>query len=254
MKSTFFLFTYKDFPNIGYTDRKVFKSKIFNSLYDKLGDNSLKWRVRKNPLFSFFCEKFFKKDFSVPNSKIKLMYLGYDSVIFFELDDFLDVKKVFRKVGDEKFVEEEFLGYSPSIFEKDEFRNQSRILIKFFKKHWLDLKKGAVQLHGDLVPSNICIKDSILTIFDSKNIYSESIIFDHLYFYCYTYKKIDERKGLEGNEKKELLKILHDIFLKTFSSEDKKFILEEVQNLKLKKNPFKKFPYYRMKFISLFEE
>lgn len=248
------MFTYKGFPNIGYTNRKVFESKIFDSLYSKLGDNSFKWRIRKNLLVSFLCERFLSKEIETPNSKVDLLYIGYDSIVCFELDDSLNVKKVFRKVNDNKFVQEEFLGYSPSIFNKGEFRNQSEILIKFFKKHWLELKKGAKKIHGDLVPSNLTIKGEVVSVFDPKILYSDSIVFDHLYFYCYAHKKIDERKKLLANEKKELLSILDNIFVKTFDKKEREFILKEVKNLKLKKNPFNKFDCYRMKYISLLEE
>ncbi len=253
MIKKFYLFTYKDYPNVYYSDRDVFKSKIFNSLYSKLGDNSFKWRVRKNFFFSFLFERFFRKKIQVPNEKVKVVYMGYDSMVFFELDDSLEVKKVFRKTkGDENFVEEPFLGYTPDIFDVEKFSKVFDVLCDFFQKHWLDVKKDKEKLHGDLVPSNICIKGGKITLIDAKRIYSDSIIFDHLYFYCYAYRKIEGRKKISGFEREKLLKILKDLLSKSFDPKDKKLILKEVENLKLKKTPFRNFDSYVKKFVLIF--
>lgn len=250
MIKNFYLFTYKDCPNIYYSDKKVFESRIFNSLYSKLGDNSFKWRIRKNPFFSFLFERFFQKKILVPNEKVRVVYVGYDSMVFFELDDSLDVKKVFRKTKEGKeFIEEPFLGYPPNIFDVNEFSKDFDILCDFFKKHWLDLKRDKEKLHGDLVPSNICIKEGQITLIDSKRIYSDSIVFDHLYFYCYAHKKIDQRKKITETQRKELLEILEDIYLKTFSKKEIDKIVKEVKALNLKKLPFKDFNFYREKFL-----
>ncbi len=252
MKKTYYTFTYKKFPNIYYSNRNIFNSKIFNSLYGKLGDNSLKWRLRKNTFFSFLWERFFKKEVDVPSTNTGLVYVGYDSLVFFELDSSLEVVRVFRKPnGEKRFVEEEFLGYPPNIFDSVEFKKQAEVLTDFFKKHWLNLLKDEDSLHGDLVPSNMCMKDGVIRTIDSKRIYSDSIVFDHMYFYCYANKKVDERKKLSVAEKLKVKEILDGIFLKSFSEKNLEKFLKETENLKLKKLPFENFPHYKRKFISL---
>ena len=123
MKSKFYYFPYRrKVPYIMYKDRRIFKTKIFTTLYNQLGANTLHLLLRKKYFISYLFEqipaKYNSTYCTVPDKCIKLIYYGYDSVIHFSFDPNNEVNEIYKQT--ETFDKESFLGYSLNIFDIDE--------------------------------------------------------------------------------------------------------------------------------------
>jgi len=249
----FYYFPYrKHVPYILYQNNSIFKTRIFENLYNKMGLNTWRLLLRKNLFFSFLFElipsSYVKTNCYVPNSSIKLIYYGFDSIIHFSMNDNNEIIEIFKK--NDSFQKEKFYGHSLNIYNDKEIENNKQVLISFFKSHWHSLKAGKHEIHGDLVPPNICIKNKEITLIDRDIKYSESIIFDLVYFYCYSIMSIENRKFLNKKSKIKITNIINEIMLSVLEDENPKQLLKSIDEINLNNIPFTDFHKYRNIFIS----
>jgi len=254
IKEVFYYFPQrqKQPPFILYKNKYVLKSKIFGILYSKMGANTWKLRLRKNIVFSALLELVLgwriKTYETIVDKSVKLIYIGYDNEIHFSFNSNMEVNHIFKKKNN--YNKEKFLGYSLNIFDYENLLNSQELLINFFKKHWKDLKTGNRHIHGDLVPSNICISNYTISLIDEKNDYCDSIIFDHLYFYCYSMSTIDSRNNLSVDIKNQIIIIINNIFRSVFKKDELTEVAILIESLELKKLPFENFNSFKNLFYS----
>lgn len=253
MKKSFYFFPFKkDAPYLLYDDRKVFISETFVSLYNKLyGVNSWKLILRKFRLISILFEQFSKRIVSVPEKNINLIYVGYDSSLYFSLDENMQVFKLYRCMNND-FVEEKFLGHTLNIFSSKELERQMAPIKDFFRSWWIELSDGTHGIHGDLTPFNICITDSEISLIDSKPDQNDSIIFDYLYFYAYSMHLLGRRKFMKRSEKHRIQGMLEELVVDSFPENDYDRVIQLAKGLILKGDPpFHNFETFHNRFIAI---
>jgi hypothetical protein len=190
----------------------------------------------------------------VPDKDVQIIYRGYDSSLYFCLDENLNTTKLYRK-SQVDFVEEEFLGSTLNIYSYPELKSKIPELTQFFRDRWEKIKQGKLTIHGDLTPFNICIDHHKISPIDPKKHYSDSIIFDRLYFYVYSMDKVKKRKFLNQKEKDAIANLLDNLVVESFPEDDYKLVMQLAESLNLlKEPPIKDFDLYRMRFISLFKK
>lgn len=253
MFKKFHYFPYKkDAPYILYDDSKVFSSEVFLSLYNKLyGVNSWKLILRKTNPVSIIFEQINKTRIIVPEDNVNLIYVGYDSSLYFCLDSNMQVSRLYRNLNGE-FFEEEYLGPSLSIYNSHSLEHQMPYLKNFFQDWWDGLKKGKHAIHGDLTPFNICISEGKISLVDFKPHRNDSIIFDHLYFFAYSMHLLSRRKFMKSSEKHSIRRLLEELILASFPEDDFNMVIQLAKSLELKEEPpFDSFETYREHFIAL---
>ncbi|MFO8022360.1 MAG: hypothetical protein R6U65_07835 [Perlabentimonas sp.] len=252
IKSFYFFPFKKDTPYLMYDDRKVFSSEIFISLYNKIyGVNSWKLIMRKFKPISILFEQFSKRSVAVPAEDVNLIYVGYDSSLYFSLDENTQVSKLYRYMNN-NFVEEKFLGHTLNIYSSKEFERQMAPLKDFFRSWWIELRDGTHGIHGDLTPFNICIADSKILLIDSKPEQNNSIIFDHLYFYAYSMHLLGRRKFMKKTEKQLIQGMLEELVIASFPESDYDRVIQLAKGLILKGDPpFHNFETFCNRFIAI---
>ena len=255
IKSFYFFPFRKDKPYLLYDNSMVFSSKVFVSLYNKLyGVNSWKLILRKFRPFSILFECFNKIIVDVPEKDVSLIYVGYDSSLYFSLDGNKQVSALFRSVNG-KFIEEKYLGHTLNVYCTKELERQMVPLKKFFKSWWLELRDGTHGIHGDLTPFNICISNGNVSLVDSKPEQNSSIIFDHLYFYAYSMHLLSRRKFLKQSERQRIQYMLEELVIASFPEYDYDRVIQLAKGLILKGDPpFHSVETFRNRFIALLNQ
>ena len=209
IRKKFFYFPFKRIPYVLYDSYEVTQTTLFISLFYKLSHNLVKYRFLRILLKLSFYRFFTQITISVPNDRIKIIYYGYENKIFFEFSGqhINDISCIYSKYGN-KYIKEPFSGYpvyyklsSPKINHKKQMKT-------FLMKHWRDLKSKRAKLHGDLTMFNILIKGERVISIDKK-VVTNSIIFDHFYFYSYFMQIVaDKNRKSISNQLKLIYKMI----------------------------------------------
>lgn len=234
MIEKFYYFPYKRFPTLLYRNRKIFETKLFKVFYNKLFPNIYLMRVRRdNVLFNKFFETLFFKNEAIPNNDIQLVYCGYEKIIYFGFDNFFNIKNTIWHKEGQHFIKERFLGY-PIYFDYSSGVIKDRdAIIKFMINHWKSLKADKT-LHGDFTHMNILIDDlKKITAIDAKVGTQNSLISDHFYFYAYFLYMLKKHRKTAISEYQKLKLSIEDILRVVFECEDKLFLHNLVESIKL---------------------
>jgi len=219
-------------PYILYDSVDIFDSELFKSLYCRIGSNSLKLRLRKNKFISRIVQTSHKKKIYVPNKNMRVVYHGYDHLVFFEFGKTIhEIWRVFFYTGG-RFIEKKFLGYPIFYsFNEGEIKNKEALL-KFLEERWNKLKKDKIPLHGDFIAHNVLINGGKISLIDSRKI-TNSKIFDHFNFYSYFVQQLNAWKGISSAKKKALKNSIDDIYANIFGKEDQEYLINLINQIKL---------------------
>lgn len=178
-----------------YTNQKFFKSIVFQSLYIQISpNNTFLLRLRKtflgHCLYVVFSNKR-KISIQIPIKGIELVYINHKKQVLFEFGNTGLPLNVYKgKKEESSWDKYDYLGL-PLIIEysKKEFHKKWEYIQCALEQRWKMLKRGKSfnmnQLHGDFTHFNILISNEKHLIEIDQKIISNSILFDHFYFYAY---------------------------------------------------------------------
>jgi len=264
MKQKFYCFPKQQNLMILYTSRKFFKSYVFQSLYIQISPkNKFLLRFRKTILghwlYVFFTVKR-KISIPVPVEGIELAYFNNNKQVLFEFcDNDLPIKVYIKKQNDSNWDANEYFGL-PLIIEysKKEFHQKWEYIQSALEQRWKRLMKGESfnmnQLHGDYTHLNILIsKDKHIIEIDQK-IISNSILFDHFYFYAYLCQCLILCSTLSKTDREEIQKNLDKLITDICVFNDYNTKMKALNTISLKdaiglQNPQDSFDYFRRLFL-----
>ena len=231
-KTTFFLFSppWKR-VKIYFSANEILKEKLFKSLAQKTAPNFYT-RIRTSRIFCILFNWFFKREKEIPNTKVFLIYEGYDSTVFFYIKEH-EIGVIRKKDG--KHTEEEFLGYPIHFDFSLDYIPNKKLLQEVLRKHWIDLKSGKTKIHGDFTHNNILVDENEkISFIDKKKVQEDtSVITDLFYFYAYFLIRASLYRPRDKRRLTSLENDLNSIYSSVFEDEDKT-ALEMINKLSLK--------------------
>jgi len=254
MKKTFYAYPYrkKELQDmVLYDDAQIFQTRLFQTFYKKLGNNTIKLFLRTRRIINFIFAPFNKITLDVPSGKINLVYLGYDNIHYFQMNQ-NHIEKMYTKKTS-SFEEVSFLGY-PIIedYHQPVIKNAS-IIKQLLINHWSGLKQGTNTPHGDFSPFNILVKDNMTTLIDPKP-NTQPPIFDLYYFYAAAIHKFRQYRPRSKKRIEHIQKEFKAIYGDIFSENEKQLIRHQFDDIKKSEvGNSLLFPTYWKDFLSLLD-
>ena len=215
-----------------YSDASVLKTRLFKGLSLQVSPKEgFLLRLRKSNLGHYFSKLFRtqKVKLSLPeNSNTKIIYRNDNNLVYFDFEN-STIKKIHKKLNNNKFLSINFLGYSLiESYSAEEYFTKRDNIIKAIKARWSELVSGE-RLHGDFTHFNILLStDGKIKFIDNKVI-DNSILFDHFYFYGYYLQCLKKCKTINKKDVSIIKYDLQDIIFNTCKSSFKKEYLQSIK-------------------------
>ena len=227
-------FFYYPFPRkraLLYTDRDVLRSELFRALDCKLfPENPPVLKLRRGACASL-AEVLFRKHCDVPAAEVSLIYLGYESNVYFALDAAGCPARVWRE-RDAAVKEEAVLGM-PVFFDPAAGEPDSILKLKeFLRQHWINLRAGG-SLHGDLTHFNILLsQQGVVSAIDQRPPLQTASLSDHFYFYAYLLRAVRRYRPASDARHEQVKAVLDGLMKSVFSYESPEYLREQLTLVK----------------------
>ncbi len=255
VNKSFYCFPKNQIPMLLYSSGKYLNHRLSISLMSSIaGKNSIQFRLRKNPLIDTFIKPFLSMEFTVPSDDVEIILIKPTKEICFHFPYDNPVKLTHLKSGQIIRVDP-FKGY-PILYNYSLNEMKFSMLEKVLNEHWINLKEKNVLLHNDFTHFNILVAKDKYSIIDRKPDSSNSLIYDHFYFYTYFNTTIKKDRGISKSQKAELNQHLEHVYKKNFQNEEKQNLKKYIKEITFV-NPsgFSKdeFEFYKKKFSDFLE-
>jgi len=215
-----------------YSNYKVFKSRLFLDLIlQSSPKNSIFYRLLKSRI-GFYISSIFKYSFTPPNDNPN--YIGIikgERFILFELDDDTNPVNVWRKLADQGWTKEKFMGFQLlSQYSLVEFNKKYSLIEKAFSIQWDKLSEDII-VHGDFTHFNILVdlNDKIYFIDDKSH--KNSKLFDFFYFYSYLNQCLSRCQTISYIDKETILEKLEVMIVKVCNYSSESDFLNDVKDI-----------------------
>ena len=264
MKQKFYSYPAQKKLMVLYTSPKIFKSPIFQSLIIQISpNNTFLLRLRRTILGHWLYVIFtFNRKIStmIPKEGIELAYINHEKQVLFEFNNIDLPVKVYKGKRDESnWNKNDYFGL-PLITEysKKEFNKKWELIQSALEQRWKMLMTGnpfnKYELHGDFTHFNILISnDNLLIEIDQKEI-TNSILFDHFYFYAYLCQCLSLCSTLSKTDREEIQKKLDKLIIDVCVFDDYNTKIKILNTISLKdaiglQNPNYSFDKFKQLFL-----
>ncbi|MCG8607989.1 hypothetical protein MJD09_23760 [bacterium] len=190
--------------------------------------NSWRVRIRKFGVVDFIARVFLKIDIEIPDENIKIVYDSGKKLVCFKFTG-NQPQLVYHVDRSGETTQEKFWGY-PIITDYKYEHINFNLVFHVLNDHWRDIKRNSPKkvvtdfLHGDLTHFNILVDNDDVQLIDQEKI-SNSVLFDHFYFYSYFLEALERNVVVSEIELRKIKDKLDDIYTKIFQREDSDFLL-----------------------------
>ncbi|NCA85471.1 MAG: hypothetical protein EOM83_07845 [Clostridia bacterium] len=249
MKRGFYCFPFPTKMMVLYKNPAIFKTSYFHSLSIQISPKeSFLFRIRKTRAGHHLYRILFlnkKHHNETVNDNIKLIYINKGKQVQFEFTAGAPKWVHTGKLNDKSLTKTSFKGL-PLLFNYSlyEFEKTYPLIEKVLRSRWELLRESPDQytLHGDYTHLNVVVDENYQTTEIDQKAVTNSILFDHFYFYSYLMQCLGRCRTLPEKQYQIIERKMADLLKNIFDKENKNDLIKWISEISLDDAPGLMYP------------